>query len=284
MLLLSLFECTYRWCKQMIYDSLISKLARNPIINFIYRTITYEPQFQRIAIEIKKKEYGLRYKEFLSLSEGIPARFEINWFDQFPCLEDNTRTTGYDRHYIYHPAWAVRKLSIIQPKHHIDISSSLSFCSIVSAFFPIHFFDLRPAQIKLNNLYSYSADLLHLPFKNDSVHSLSCMHTIEHIGLGRYGDALDPEGDIKAINEIKRVLSPGASLLFVVPVGKPRLLFNAHRIYSYRQICDFFSDYILVEFSLIPDSKGHGIIENATEIISDSCLYGCGCFWFKRPE
>jgi hypothetical protein len=59
------------------------------------------------------------------------------------------------------------------------------------------------------------------------------MHVIEHIGLGRYGEALDPDGDLKAIRELVRVLAAGGNLLVVVPVGRPRIQFNAHRIYDY---------------------------------------------------
>ncbi len=51
-----------------------------------------------------------------------------------------------------------------------------------------------------------TANILDLPFKGNSVESLSCMHVVEHIGLGRYGDPMDPEGDIEAIKELKRVV------------------------------------------------------------------------------
>ena len=106
------------------------------------------------------------------------------------------------------------------------------------------------------------------------------MHTVEHVGLGRYGDTIDPDGDLKAIGELRRVLSPSGSLLFVVPVGKPSIEFNAHRIYSYDQILSYFSDLELLEFALIPD-KG-GLFVNASKEMANSQDYGCGCFWFKK--
>jgi hypothetical protein len=106
------------------------------------------------------------------------------------------------------------------------------------------------------------------------------MHTIEHIGLGRYGDEIDPQGDIKSINELKRVLKPGGDLLFVTPVGRSRIEFNAHRIYSYEQITEYFFPFTLKEFSLIPDAGG--IISNADPAIVKEQEYGCGCFWFKK--
>jgi hypothetical protein len=106
------------------------------------------------------------------------------------------------------------------------------------------------------------------------------MHTVEHIGLGRYGDELDADGDIKAINELKRVLQPGGDLLFVTQVGKPVIQFNAHRIYSYEQIIEYFSPLTLKEFSLIPDQGG--LIESADPSLVAQQHYGCGCFWFKK--
>lgn len=107
------------------------------------------------------------------------------------------------------------------------------------------------------------------------------MHVVEHIGLGRYGDPLDPKGDLKAIKELKRVLSAGGNLLFVIPIGgRPRIHFNAHRIYSFSQITDYFKEFTLVEFALITDTNG--IIQHASSHMANEQTYGCGCFWFKK--
>ena len=109
------------------------------------------------------------------------------------------------------------------------------------------------------------------------------MHVIEHVGLGRYGEPLDPDGDLKAIAELRRVLSPGGNLLFVVPVGKPRVQFNAHRIYAFDQVREAFQDLELVEFALVPDRRnGTALIPSATKEHADAQRYGCGCFWFRR--
>lgn len=130
---------------------------------------------------------------------GIDYGIQVKNEDLFPCLNDNTEYTGFDAHYIYHPAWAARIVKQISPSIHIDISSTLHFCSILSAFIPVKFYDYRPAILDLDNLNSLKADLMNLPFEDNSIESISCMHTVEHIGLGRYGDPLDPMGDIKAI-------------------------------------------------------------------------------------
>ena len=210
-------------------------------------------------------------------------RFTLFWKDRYPCLTDNTGTTGFDRHYVYHPAWAARILSQIKPEFHVDISSSLHFCSIVSAFIPVKFYDCRPADLQLSNLASDAANLLALPFPDCSIRSLSCMHVVEHVGLGRYGDPLNPDGDLQAITELKRVLAANGNLLFVVPIGKPKIMFNAHRIYSYEQIMRFFSELELQEFALIPEDPKNGeLILNASKDMADAESYGCGCFWFRR--
>lgn len=207
-------------------------------------------------------------------------RFTVKTRDVYPCLKDTISTTPFDHHYTYHPAWAARILAQTKPAYHVDISSILSFSTILSAFIPVKFYDYRPANLNISNLESGFADLKQLSFPDNSVPSLSCMHTIEHIGLGRYGDEIDAQGDIKAINELKRVLQPNGDLLFVTPVGKAKIEFNAHRIYSYEQIIEYFSPLTVREFSLIPDEGG--IIINADPYLVKEQDYGCGCFWFKK--
>jgi len=218
------------------------------------------------------------YFNYKKLDKNI--RFTLKISDFYPQIKDKTMTTHFDSHYVYHTSWAARKVREINPDFHTDISSSLYFSGITSAFVPVKFYDYRPAELKLSNLESLPGDLMKLPFANDSINSLSCMHTIEHIGLGRYGDPLDPNGDLRAIMELKRVLSKNGSLLFVTPVGKPRIQFNAHRIYSYEMIMEMFEGLNLMEFSLVTDSGD--FIENANPDIVKEQKYGCGCFWFKK--
>jgi SAM-dependent methyltransferase len=223
------------------------------------------------------------YKKFLQASQTTAPRFRLDWNERFPCLNDRTPSTDFDRHYLYHTAWAARLMREIEPKQHIDIGSSLFFSALVSAFIPVRFLDYRPPVLELSNLKVEHADLLKLPFETNSIESLSCMHVIEHIGLGRYGDPIDYDGDLKAISELKRVVSPGGHLLFVVPIGQARIQFNAHRIYDFAQIRKLFSDFRLKEFSLIPDLQSDGgLIRHASEELSNKQSYGCGCFWFVK--
>jgi SAM-dependent methyltransferase len=235
-------------------------------------------QIRRIWRQYK---FAIEYRTFKRLD--YEKRFFIEWKNRYPCLDDKTKTTGFDRHYLYHPAWAARILAETNPVGHIDISSTLNFATMLSAFIPVRFYDFRPADVRLSNLNSVAGNIVDLPFENNSVQSISCMHVVEHIGLGRYGDPLDPEGDLKAIKELIRVLAPNGNLLFVVPVGKPKIMFNAHRIYSYEQVLEYFQELKLVSFALISERQEDGGLNfeaTASEVATQD--YGCGCFWFTK--
>ena len=55
---------------------------------------------------------------------------------------------------------------------------------------------------------------------------------VEHIGLRRYGDPLDPDGTVKAMAELKRIVIPGGDLYISVPVDEMnRIYFKAHRAF-----------------------------------------------------
>ncbi|MBI1176056.1 DUF268 domain-containing protein [bacterium] len=254
-------------------------------INLV-RQIPYLKFFYRLSVNMSRRvSFLLDYSRFKKLSNLCEERFQLRWSERLVFLNDRTTTTGFDRHYVYHPAWAARVLKQTCPTEHVDISSTLHFVSLVSAFIPVRFYDFRPADLHLPGLTCEQANLLALPFPDNSVESLSCMHVVEHVGLGRYGDPLDPEGDLKSMRELQRVISPGGTLLFVVPVGKPRICFNGHRIYAYQQIVGAFSDLILREFTLIPErSDRGGMIPNATQELVENEAYGCGCFWFTKGD
>lgn len=279
--------------EDQINPKILKFIKNNPYEWFNLISIRYNTKsiikkiFPYYLIRIIK--YTYMYINFISdflkfkNKSKIETRFTLKWKDKYPQLFDKTNYTDFDTHYIYHPAWAARKISEIKPSKHIDISSILSFATMLSAFVPVEFYDYRPANIKLSNLTSKKADLMSLPFENNRVESISCMHTIEHVGLGRYGDPIDPDGDIKAMKELSRVLAINGTLLFVTPIGKPRIQFNAHRIYSYDQIISYFPDLTLKEFSLLTDDGlQEGITYNASKELADKQTYGCGLFWFTK--
>lgn len=215
----------------------------------------------------------------LCRAEGV---LSPQWDDRYPITNEATPTTEFDAHYIYHPAWAARLIKSVAPIEHIDISSSLSFCAMLSTWMPTRFFDFRPAPLHLSQLTCEKADVTALQFADNSIPSLSCMHVVEHIGLGRYGDPLDARGDAKAMKELARVLAVGGHLYFVTPVGKPRIQFNAHRIYSFEQVIDNFAGLQLKEWALLPDDPTNGLELNPDPARVGAQSYGCGCFCFSK--
>jgi hypothetical protein len=235
--------------------------------------------------KLERRNFHKTFIKFERENRG-KNRFELNWSDRYPCLSDNTGNTVFDRHYIYHPAWAARIIAEAKPGIHIDISSTLYFCSIISAFMPVKFYDYRPAHLRLSHLETNHVDLVNLQFKSNSIVSLSCMHTVEHVGLGRYGDPIDYDGDIKAMAELARVLAIGGNLLFVVPVGNKSIIqFNAHRIYTKEQVVEQFINFglDLKEFTLIPEDEADGglVLDPSIELLNKQ-KYACGCFLFTK--
>lgn len=248
--------------------------SKNEVISFLAKRQHDE------ALSTFRDEFN-RFAALAGRDPRLPVRAE----DFNPQLSDRASQTLIDRHYTYHPAWAARVLARTRPKKHVDISSIVNFSTVVSAFLPIEFYDFRPAALDLDGLDTGAADLTRLHFPSGSIASLSCMHVIEHIGLGRYGDPLDPDGDLKAISELVRVLAPGGDLLVATPVGRPRVEFNAHRVYDHEAFARYFAPLELVEFSMIEEHGEGGLVASPSPDRVRAESYACGCFWFrKKPE
>ena len=205
---------------------------------------------------------------------------EIKLGDTYPCIHDKTQTTPFDAHYFYQDIWAFKKIQETMVRSHVDVGSRVDFIGFLTSITRVTFIDIRPLRANLENLNSKKGSILAMPYENDSVESLSCLHVAEHIGLGRYGDPLDPSGTKKACKELSRILAIGGNLYFSVPVGMPKLCFNAHRIHSPTQILQYFSNLELAEFSGIDDNG------NFRKNIDPSALkgssYACGLFHFVK--
>lgn len=211
------------------------------------------------------------------LKEG---REPFNIFNLYPVLHEKTQFQSFDSHYFYQDIWAFKKIYESGIAHHVDVGSNTKFIGLLSSITEVTYVDIRPFEATLDNFISKKGDLLSLPFENDSVQSISCLHVAEHIGLGRYGDPLDPKGTEKAAKELSRVLSKNGNLFFSLPIGKTKLCFNAHRIHSPQQIIDFFCDLKLVEFSGIDDETNYKRNIAITEL--ENANYACGLFWFTK--
>ena len=210
----------------------------------------------------------------------LPGAEVMHLKDACPQLHGNTHTTGIDAHYFYSNGWAMRRIMSQQPVQHVDIGSQTMFVNLLSAVVPVTFVDYRLMEAHLKGLTNRGGDILNLPFPDRSIGSLSCLHVAEHIGLGRYGDKLNTNGTRQICAELKRILAPGGNLYFALPVGKPRVCFNAHRIHAVATILEYFTGLELIELSGLHDNKR--FVEQVGIDEFNKSDYACGLFWFKR--
>ena len=175
------------------------------------------------------------FKDWIHYSKMEGAE-PIKFSNTYPCLHEKTIYTTFYSHYFYQDIWAFKKRFESNCKHHVDVGSKIYFASLLSSITNVDFIDIRPLKVNLENFYSKKGSVLSMPYRSDSINSLSCLHVAEHIGLARYGDHLDPLGTKKAAMELSRILARNGNLYFSLPIGKPRLCFNAHRIHSTHQI------------------------------------------------
>lgn len=223
--------------------------------------------------------YLPRYvKHWLSYSRA--SKQKIHLLDMQPCLGDWSTYTPFDAHYFYQGAWLARRLAASNPDKHVDIGSSVLTMSVLSAQIDITFVDYRPIKANLPGLTSVAGDILNLAFQEGSLDSLSCLHVIEHIGLGRYGDPINPQGSLQAAAELQRVARTGGRLYLSLPVGRERVCFNAHRIHAPQTVLSMFPQMKLVEFSYVDDlGQFH---QSASPAQAEGLDYGCGMFLFEK--
>ena len=202
--------------------------------------------------------------------------------DSYPCLTDWVSATPYDPHYLYQGGWLARRLAMARPALHVDVGSSVQTLSVLSAQAPIVFVDYRPLNAHLDNLVCVGGSIVSLPFPDASLQSLSCMHVIEHIGLGRYGDPLDPAGTAKAASELQRVLAFGGKLYLTAPVGRERVCFNAHRVFSPYTFQKLMPSLTLKEFSWVGDDGAFH--EHSEQADAAGLDYGCGLYIFEKTQ
>lgn len=233
--------------------------------------------FKRLADGLR--EYRRYWQSWIQYKK-MPNAEILRLSDAFPCLYDRSSTTGIDAHYFYQGVWAMRKIKASGVKEHVDVGSLVSFVGLLSTFVKVVFIDIRPAPVVLENFDSRAGSVLEMPFADNSVNSLSCLHVAEHIGLGRYGDPLDSQGTVKAARELSRVLAPQGNLYFSLPVGKSRVQFNAHRIHSPSQILQYFPRLELVSFSATTDLGEYR--SNISPAEMENASYACGMFHFTK--
>lgn len=206
--------------------------------------------------------------------------------DFYPYLFDKTTTTGIDHHYFYQAIWAFKKILAHKPNSHVDVGSDVKYVGMLTAIADVTFIDIRPLKLPLDKYTGKEGSILAIPFNDNSISSLSSLHVIEHIGLGRYGDPIDPEGTGKACKELKRVLAPGGRLYISTPIGRPRVQFNGQRVFDIKDILTFFDGLKLIELSIV-DALGNyreNVNPDTVEIFENIGLdFGLGMFMFESP-
>lgn len=212
------------------------------------------------------------------------AKFPIRWRDVFPALGEATQQAGVaSGHYFHQDLWAARKIYETKPPTHVDVGSRVDgFVAHVLTFMPVEVVDIRPLESQVEGLTFRRMSAVSLAdFSDDSIQSLSCLHALEHFGLGRYGDEIDPDAPFRAVDALSRVLAPGGHLYLSVPVGRERLEFNAHRIFNPSTVVDAFVSLRLLEFSAVTD--GGDLVRNCDLRTVAESEYACGLFEFTKP-
>ncbi len=258
-----------------IIKKIVKKIALLKGIYRLYSSIS--PFFRCRPLKIIKMMswYFKDYFKFKTMARNYNLK-QLYFKDIYPCLTDNTEYTPIDPVYFFQDSWAAKKIFELKPDHHYDIGSSVKTIGIISQFVPVTMIDIRPLELELENLFFLKGSILNIPFESNSIKTLSCLCVAEHIGLGRYGDSIDPLGSEKAIKELKRVLKTEGIILFSIPVdSENKIYFNAHRAFTREYILELFDGFCLIEEKYIYGNKIYCSYDKNKG-------FGTGLFMFKK--
>jgi SAM-dependent methyltransferase len=191
-------------------------------------------------------------------------------------------------HYFHQDLLVARRIFESSPERHVDIGSRVDgFVAHVAAFRTIEVLDIRPMDSNVRNILFKQADLMSPPPEMAAyTDSLSCLHAIEHFGLGRYGDPIDFEGHLKGLHSLHSILKPGGTLYLSCPIGPQRIEFNAHRVFAVKYLLSLFDGkFKLRNFSFVDDRGDlHENIALTEPLLATDCgcQYGCGIFELEK--
>ncbi len=217
-------------------------------------------------------------------NQKLSASKEFPFGKFFPCLKERYSESGTAKgDYFHQDLLVARKIFLNNPLVHVDIGSRVDgFVAHVASYRSIEVLDIRHLSNTVTNISFKQADLM-TPIDDtlvDYCDSLSCLHAMEHFGLGRYGDPVNYDGYLLGIENLWKILKKGGKLYFSVPIGPQRIEFNAHRVFSVSYLLECFNDKFKIDQFSYVDNKGD-LHENA--MLTDSevnnnfnCIYGCG--------
>ena len=226
-----------------------------------------------VRLRARRKKFWKDFHAYRRLagSSSVQPQLEYLW----PCLADATQETPVDPSYFYQDAWAFRQIVQNRPSRHVDVGSHHKFVSLLAQVVPVTMVELRPINLPLEGLEVLTGSVLAMPFSDGSQSSVSSLCVVEHIGLGRYGDPLDPAGSERALEELKRIVAPGGNLYVSVPVDDAdRIYFNAHRAFTEGTLRRLFAPFEIV-------SKGYIYGERWSDELAHG--FGTGCYHLRRP-
>jgi hypothetical protein len=217
-----------------------------------------------------------KYKNFSSNNK-------INYI--FPILgEHKEKSSLVLKHYFNQDLLVASYVYKNNPKKHVDVGSRIDgFVAHVASFRKIEVFDIRHNYFQFNNITFKKKDISKVD-KNllNYCDSLSCLHTIEHFGLGRYGDHLDPNGHIKGFNNLIKILKSGGTLYISFPISdKNTTYFNSERSFNPKEILKWSSQIKLIRFDVIDDNEKIFLDINLVRF-NKKISYGCGIYTFKK--
>jgi len=216
-----------------------------------------------------------------------PHVFPISRINPYP-HEKKQQSGTAKGHYFHQDLLVARRIFENQPEKHVDVGSRVDgFVAHVAAFRNIEVLDIRPMDSHVQNIQFKQADLMSPPPEMAGYcDSLSCLHAIEHFGLGRYGDPIDFEGHLKGLNSLHTILKPGGTLYLSTPIGPQRIEFNAHRVFGLEYLLSLFGGkFKLRNFSYVDDRGDlHENVALAEQMVASNfgCRYGCGIFELEK--
>jgi len=234
---------------------------------------------------------GFYWRDYSKLKKqrGSDTNFEFGKL--YPILDERYTESGtMSGHYFHQDLFVARKLFLDNPNRHIDIGSRIDgFVAHVASFREIEIIDIREQKGQVKNILFRKADLMTLPEDLiESCDSISSLNVIEHFGLGRYDDPIDYLGYQKAIENITKILQKGGKFYFSVHIGKQRIEFNAHRIFSVQYLLDLLKpSYDIKSFSYVDDNGSFFEEVKITKENIDKnygCQFGCGIFELQKKE
>ncbi len=215
------------------------------------------------------------WSSFQAYSKIMPRDDSASLDYLYPCIYDVTATTEIEPTYFYQDAWAFEHIVNVRPPYHVDVGSHHKYVALLSKVLPVTMVDIRPLSLPLDSLTFRQGSILALPYEDGTVPSISSLCVVEHIGLGRYGDPLDPKGTEKALAELKRIVAPGGDLYLSIPLDdENRTYFNAHRAFSETYLMEIFKPFDVMDRRYIFGN------EFCSEQHSG---FGTGCYWLRKP-